>query len=1112
MPLPSSSTGAASRRAATAAAFAAALTLLAACGGGDGAAEPTVQPFNAVVTAAGGAATMDGAVERTKGYLKHGASVLRGAGIAPQQAMFRIAVPQRGHYEVYAWWPESAVGAGAIDARVDGVAAGDAVQLDQTELGGQWNLLGVHELDARGATVVLRAPAGVRLYADAVRVRWVGAEAPPLALATTELPLADKDDAYTAVVHGWAGRPPYRYAIVDGDLPDGLDFDGATGTFTGVPSQAGSHALRVRVTDRDGRTAEGALTIDVVQSNDTPGSVPPQPFRLQGDRKVRLDAGGSGGPELGALPGILRAMPEGAWAKVNVGPFSDAWVPAELRNKLASGNPPPSKIITAWSSFAWDSNRGNLILYGGGHANYRGNEIYLWRAATQRWERGSLPSAMVQNVNGRWNAVDSADAAPASAHTYDNTAFLPGVDRLVVIGGAADSNGGLYLRLAADGGDRATGLYLWDPSRAHPDRVGGTTGSHVQREGPFPEIVGGQMWSNREMYLNDPTAPTASFVNGCSAVTKEDGKDVVIYRNAVNGGVYKLTMTDAANPASDVWRKVGRKWNGSGTKATCSYDPVQQLLLRTSTQTVPFVYWPLENATSNTRDVNVTPADPTGTFMPALARGDVSIANCGLEFDPRRRNYKLWCGGGGVWQLTPPATVSPNGWTIVPLTPVGTPVPDPTVANGVLGKWKYIEQLDAFMALQDSVQGNVWLYKPVGWIDPGGGGDPPPVNQAPMVALTQPFGGASYVHGSAVALAADAADADGTVVRVEFFAGTERIADLAAAPYAASWTAPAPGSYAITARATDNGGRQTTSTAATITVAPAANAPPTVAVTQPGAGAVFTAGTSLAIVAEAGDGDGRVVRVDFYAGVVKIGEATAAPFSMLWSAPVGTHSLTAIAYDDGGAQAVSAPVMIRVDAAGGGGDVRTVTIQRGVGTSAVADVYLSSYSKSKNYGAYDSLLELTQYNSMLRMAIFHSEGGPVPNGATIDAAVLSFYKSSSYSVNYGVHRMLLPWSETQATWNQRLTGEAWTAPGGKVADADYAAVPTATAIVGYDAGWLSFDVTAHVQQMSSTVMAPNHGWRLQPVGGSGGSSLKRFHSSDYAADPTLRPKLVVSYR
>jgi hypothetical protein len=56
------------------------------------------------------------------------------------------------------------------------------------------------------------------------------------------------------------------------------------------------------------------------------------------------------------------------------------------------------------------------------------------------------------------------------------------------------------------------------------------------------------------------------------------------------------------------------------------------------------------------------------------------------------------------------------------------PAPSTAIGSGALGKWKYVQQLDAFVGLADSYDGNVWLYKPVGWINPvtGGEGTPSP--------------------------------------------------------------------------------------------------------------------------------------------------------------------------------------------------------------------------------------------------------------------------------------------------------------------------------------------------------------------------------------------------
>jgi hypothetical protein len=70
-----------------------------------------------------------------------------------------------------------------------------------------------------------------------------------------------------------------------------------------------------------------------------------------------------GGPLLDAIA----AMPEGQWKRVNRNLYSAAWTPAELRPLNHDSNEPPWKIIDAWSGYAWDSRRGDVILYGGGH-------------------------------------------------------------------------------------------------------------------------------------------------------------------------------------------------------------------------------------------------------------------------------------------------------------------------------------------------------------------------------------------------------------------------------------------------------------------------------------------------------------------------------------------------------------------------------------------------------------------------------------------------------------------------------------------------------------------------------------------------------------------------
>jgi len=95
---------------------------------------------------------------------------------------------------------------------------------------------------------------------------------------------------------------------------------------------------------------------------------------------------------------------------------------------------------------------------------------------------------------------------------------------------------------------------------------------------------------------------------------------------------------------------------------------------------------------------------------------------------------------------------------------------------------------------------------------------PPASNQPPTTSLTSPSNGAVFTSPVKLSLAASASDADGTVVRVEFFNGTTKLGEDTSVPYTLQWNVGAAGTYALTARATDDAGATTTSNTATITV------------------------------------------------------------------------------------------------------------------------------------------------------------------------------------------------------------------------------------------------------------------------------------------------------
>jgi hypothetical protein len=189
-----------------------------------------------------------------------------------------------------------------------------------------------------------------------------------------------------------------------------------------------------------------------------------------------------------------------------------------------------------------------------------------------------------------------------------------------------------------------------------------------------------------------------------------------------------------------------------------------------------------------------------------------------------------------------------------------------------------------------------------------------PVNQPPAVFLTTPATGASYSEPASITMSASASDSDGTIAKVEFFAGTNRLGSDSSSPYSVVWSGAAPGTYSLTAVAWDEDGASVTS--APVSVSVRGNLAPSVSLTGPKAGATYTAPATVTFTAIASDADGSVARVEFLVLGVLIGSDATSPYSYSVSGLTdGVYSLTARAVDVNGAATTSAPVSITVNPA-----------------------------------------------------------------------------------------------------------------------------------------------------------------------------------------------------
>ena len=139
----------------------------------------------------------------------------------------------------------------------------------------------------------------------------------------------------------------------------------------------------------------------------------------------------------------MASFPPAPSAIANLAPGQWLELPnTKIRSVLPVTNPPPGYaplMIKAWSGGTVDANRSRLLVWGGGHADYWGNEIYALDLPTMSIKRIVEPSPKTAEAN-----CTSAlpDGTPASRHTYDGLTYIAHADRFFSIQGSLSPCGG----------------------------------------------------------------------------------------------------------------------------------------------------------------------------------------------------------------------------------------------------------------------------------------------------------------------------------------------------------------------------------------------------------------------------------------------------------------------------------------------------------------------------------------------------------------------------------------------------------------------------------------------------------------------------------------------
>ena len=465
----------------------------------------------------------------------------------------------------------------------------------------------------------------------------------------------------------------------------------------------------------------------------------------EGDLAPGSYSAASGSPIYGGITAspilaLVQAAPENSWVRVNLNGVSTTWPDPDYVPVYAGGNPgTTTAVIRCWSSFAWDPKRSRMILYGGGHANYDGNEVYVFEGNTRQWKLGFWPTdAVIYNAaTAEKLTVDGPLNSPISAHTYDNSAYLEILDRYITFGGAGAHLGGPYA-IHNDGPSRAAGPYTLDLTLAGQGMVGGLPGSNVKRgSSAGASLAGARAWAVRD-YYKDHAAPNGalqymtSHISCGTAYTQENGHDV-IYMTARPG--YHLLRIEFVDHdyRNDLISRVGVANNSPPDwDATVAFDPVKKVVLILGKS--PSLFWGWDLSPGPVRsNFLVSSAGLTGPG--ANSWRTAFVQTHGIDFAPLNNQFVMWSEGGQVHGMLHGGGLLSANWVVDELrTNTGVAGVDrpktraeldaepagvyAKADNAVNGKWKWAPDINAFVALQHSYAGNVWIYKPKNWLAP----------------------------------------------------------------------------------------------------------------------------------------------------------------------------------------------------------------------------------------------------------------------------------------------------------------------------------------------------------------------------------------------------------
>lgn len=351
----------------------------------------------------------------------------------------------------------------------------------------------------------------------------------------------------------------------------------------------------------------------------------------------------------------IRSLKPGMWYEIENTALSNKafnWSPGKLPGVFFDG------IIKAWSGGAFDTKRNRLIIFGGGHTDYGGNEIYgfsfedfSWRLLAKPSSRKDILAHIITPEEDKKSYYP--DGLPVSRHTLNYLLYHPGWDALVSVG------------------------YR----------------SGFRRSGDWGNNIDYYCFSDKKWYTDKKARFSDNAYTKCSTIDTGTGH-LWTYTLRLSRNLWEY------DPISDLWtqRTPERKvYGGWDEYMSMEIDPVRKrcVVLGFGKYLVYDISkYDTKGYVKLVAERSSGPQEPVNTAYPTLC------------YDPISGYMVSWLEGTSVYALD----LDKHEWIKLQDSESNIVKPTAPAKAGTYGRWCYVPSLNIF-AVVNSAHENVYVYK-----------------------------------------------------------------------------------------------------------------------------------------------------------------------------------------------------------------------------------------------------------------------------------------------------------------------------------------------------------------------------------------------------------------